>query len=255
MTDLPMDVLRALAMRELGGAQARPLFVTISGAHLYGFASPDSDFDVRGCHLLPLPAVVSMSPGRETIEYSGVEEGRELDFVSHDAAKFFRLMLKKNGYVLEQVFSPIVVSGGPDFDELRDLARGCMTRHLYHHYRGFFENQMALFEKETEKRAKTLLYAYRVLLTGIHVQRSGEIEANLPRLMGLYPQPGVPELMAAKVKEKAGIGAADLEHHLQALGALKERLVEAFERSTLPEEPRRAADLDRFLVRLRLGAV
>ena len=64
---LPMDELRAVARRELDKAQAQPLFVTISGAHLYGFPSPDSDFDVRGCHLLPLPAVVSLSPQRETI--------------------------------------------------------------------------------------------------------------------------------------------------------------------------------------------
>ena len=30
------------------GQQYRPLFVTISGAHLYGFPSPDSDVDLRG---------------------------------------------------------------------------------------------------------------------------------------------------------------------------------------------------------------
>ena len=33
------------------------LFATISGAHLYGFPSPDSDFDLRGVHLLPLTAL------------------------------------------------------------------------------------------------------------------------------------------------------------------------------------------------------
>jgi len=252
MIELPMDPLRRIALRELGAASARPLFVTISGAHLYGFSSPDSDFDVRGCHLLPLSSVLSMAPQQETIEHSGIEEGREIDLVSHDAAKFFRLMLKKNGYVMEQVFSPIVVLGGPDLEELREIAQGCITRHIYHHYRGFFENQMAMFEKEPLKKAKTLLYAYRVLLTGIHVLRSGEIEANLPKLLEGYPQSGVTELMAAKVKEKAGVGAADLQSHLKALDGLKERLVKGFEESTLPEEPRRGGDLDRFLVRLRL---
>ena len=37
------------------------LFVTISGAHLYGFPSPDSDYDLRGVHVLPVREVV----GRE----------------------------------------------------------------------------------------------------------------------------------------------------------------------------------------------
>ena len=36
------------------------IFATISGAHLYGFPSPDSDIDLRGCHLLPLRAVVGL---------------------------------------------------------------------------------------------------------------------------------------------------------------------------------------------------
>ena len=34
------------------------LFATISGAHLYGFPSPDSDFDLRGIHVLPLREVL-----------------------------------------------------------------------------------------------------------------------------------------------------------------------------------------------------
>ena len=39
------------------------LFATISGAHLYGFPSPDSDFDLRGVHLLPLQEVVGLKTG------------------------------------------------------------------------------------------------------------------------------------------------------------------------------------------------
>jgi hypothetical protein len=42
-------------------AQPYPLlFATISGAHLYGFPSPDSDFDLRGAHVLPLERVVEL---------------------------------------------------------------------------------------------------------------------------------------------------------------------------------------------------
>lgn len=74
------------------------LFVTTSGAHLYGFPSPDSDYDLRGVHLLPLREVVGLYPGRETIEVSIVEDGLEVDLVTHDAKKFFTLLLKKNGY-------------------------------------------------------------------------------------------------------------------------------------------------------------
>ena len=76
------------------------LFATISGAHLYGFPSPDSDFDLRGVHILPLNQVVGLGQRDETVEKSGVFDGMEIDLVTHDAEKFFKLMLKLNGYVL-----------------------------------------------------------------------------------------------------------------------------------------------------------
>jgi uncharacterized protein len=253
--DLPLELLRSIALRELGRASAGPLFVTLSGAHLYGFASPDSDFDVRGCHVLPLDRVIGLQPPLETIERSTVEEGREVDFVSHDAGKFFRMLLKKNGYVLEQVFSPLVVSGGPDLEELRTVARGCLTRHLFHHYRGFSENEIASLERQAEKRAKTLLYVYRVLLTGIHVLEAGEIEADLQRLLDLHPQPTpVRELISLKVREAAVLEPSEVAPHLSRIAELRGELERAFERSALPESPARAEDLDRFLVRLRLAA-
>src|SRR4029079_1507087 len=81
------------------------LFATISGAQLYGFPSPDSDYDLRGVHLLPLEDVVGLKTGQETVEKSGIHDGLEIDLVTHDAKKFFGLMQRKNGYVLEQVFS------------------------------------------------------------------------------------------------------------------------------------------------------
>src|SRR5262245_32577127 len=84
------------------------LFATISGAHLYGFPSPDSDFDLRGIHLLPLEEVVGLQQRDETVEKSGIHDGLEIDLVTHDAKKFLGLMLKKNGYVLEQLLSPLV---------------------------------------------------------------------------------------------------------------------------------------------------
>jgi uncharacterized protein len=46
---------------EVAAAQPYPLaFATVSGAHLYGFPSPDSDYDLRGAHILPL--VVCTTP-------------------------------------------------------------------------------------------------------------------------------------------------------------------------------------------------
>jgi predicted nucleotidyltransferase len=60
------------------------VFATISGAHLYGFPSPDSDFDLRGVHLLPLQTVLSLDDGQQTVEKEGIYDGLEIDLVTHD---------------------------------------------------------------------------------------------------------------------------------------------------------------------------
>src|SRR5437763_281403 len=158
------------------------LFVTISGAHLYGFPSPDSDYDLRGVHILPAKEAVGLYPLRETVESEGVFGGVDIDLVTHDAAKFMRLMLKKNGYVLEQLLSPLVVSTSKEHEELKALAASCITKHHAHHYLGFAGTQWGLFTKENPARIKPLLYVYRVLLTGIYLMRTGVVEANLVTL-------------------------------------------------------------------------
>src|SRR6266545_1247504 len=111
-------------LQRIVAAQPYPLlFATISGSHLYGFPSPDSDFVLRGAHVLPLEKVVGLDVRDETIEDSRVIAGLEMDIVSHDVRKFVGLLLKKNGYVLEQLFSPLVVHTTPEHEELKEICR------------------------------------------------------------------------------------------------------------------------------------
>jgi predicted nucleotidyltransferase len=230
------------------------LFSTISGAHLYGFPSPDSDFDLRGVHLLPLEEIVGLQDGRETIEKSGIYDGMEIDLVTHDAEKFFGLMLKKNGYVMEQVLSPLIVLTTPEHEELKAIAPDCLTKHHAHHYLGFAATQWKLFGKETPPRVKPLLYVYRVLLTGIHLMRAGEIQANLVVLNETFKLPYIPELVERKVSgtEKGTLDQADLAFLEREYERLRVELERAFEESHLPENPSGAAALNDLLVRLRL---
>src|SRR6266567_5161483 len=187
-------------LHRIVAAQPYPLlFATISGAHLYGFPSPDSDFDLRGAHILPVEKVVGLEVRDETVEDSRVIEGLEMDIVSHDVKKFFGLLLKKNGYVLEQLFSPLVVHTTPEHSELKTIARNCITKHHSHHYFGFAETQWKLFLKEMPRHVKPLLYVYRVLLTGIHLMRTGEVEANLVVLNEEFRLPYIADLVSRKL--------------------------------------------------------
>ena len=235
------------------------LFVTISGAHLYGFPSPDSDYDLRGVHVLAARDVLGLDVGTETVEVSRVIEGLEIDLVTHDALKFFRLLLKKNGYVLEQLFSPLVVRSMAEHEELKGIARGLITRHHAHHYFGFAETQWKLFDKERPRRVKPLLYVYRVFLTGIHLMRTGRVEANLLHLNAEFKLPHIPDLVARKLggPEQSVLADADMAFHQGEYERLRAELESAFQGSSLPEVPlpdARAA-LNELLVRLRLRSI
>jgi predicted nucleotidyltransferase len=245
---LDLDALRTFVHAQ----PIAPLFVTISGAHLYGFPSPDSDIDLRGCHLAPLRDIVGIDHPAPTVEPRAIVGGIEVEMVSHEFGKYLRLLLKNNGYVLEQIFSPLVVVGDAFLATLRPLARRCITRHHYHHYRGFLATERKLLDKQEPKSVKAVLYAYRVVLTGMHLLRSGEVEANLVRLAESAGLPFVAELIALKKAEKATAAGLNWSFHGDQLTRLGVELDAAYRDSTLPDERDRRAVHD-FLVGLRLS--
>ncbi|MGH9841245.1 MAG: nucleotidyltransferase domain-containing protein [Blastocatellia bacterium] len=240
--------------REIASQPYPLLFATISGAHLYGFPSPDSDYDLRGAHILPVREVIGLDAGRETIEVSEIRDGLEIDLVTHDVKKFFGLLLKKNGYVLEHLFSPLVLRTTPEHEELKAIAKTCITRHHSHHYFGFAETQWKLFDKERPRRVKPVLYVYRVLLTGIHLMRTGEVEANLVTLNDAFKLPYISELIARKLAgaEKSTLEDNDVTFYQREFERLRSELEKAYQSSALPESGTGKPALNDLLVRLRL---
>lgn len=234
------------------------VFASVSGAHLYGFASPDSDVDVRGAHVLPVEEVVGLDGGPETVERAEVVRGLEIDLVTHDIRKFATLLLKRNGYVLEQLLSPLMVVSTTAGEQLRALARGCITRAHAHHYLGFAATQWQLFEKERPRRIKPLLYVYRVLLTGIHLMRTGEVEANLEHLLSSRPDLGdVAELLARKRSgsEQLPFGDGDPDVHRARYERLRVELEVAFEESRLPDRSSAREALNELVVECRVAGL
>ncbi|MEG4212450.1 nucleotidyltransferase domain-containing protein [Microcoleus sp. S13_B4] len=233
------------------------LFATVSGSHLYGFPSADSDFDLRGVHILPLPKVIGLICGEETIEVSEVREGMQLDLVTHDIKKFFEMLLKRNGYVLEQLYSPLIVYSTKEHEELKAIASNCITKHHSHHYLGFAQTQWKLFEKERPRRVKPLLYVYRVLLAGIHLMQTGEVEANLVKLNEKFQLSYIPDLIDRKLagEEKYVLEDTDIEFYQQERDRLINILEEASFTSHLPSNPNAKVALSDFLVKVRMSSV
>jgi hypothetical protein len=230
----------------------RWLFVTVSGAHLYGFPSADSDYDLRGAHVLPASELLRLDDPDETLESKTEHNGVHVELVTHDVKKYFRLLLNRNGYVLEQIFSPLVVATSREYEELRTIARACVTRRHAEHYLGFADQQWRLATRKGPT-VKALLYLYRVLLTGIHLMHTGEVEANLLRLNEEFRLPQLPEMIERKVSghEAETASSAELTFHTQEYDRLRRALREAGAASRLPDAPSGREALNDLLLRLR----
>jgi predicted nucleotidyltransferase len=209
---------------------------------------PDSG---RAAHLLPAAEVVGLRTGPDTLQPAGTRDGVELDVVSHDLLKFVRLLTGRNGYVLEQLLSPLVVVTTAVHAELTTLAAGLVTRHHAHNYLGFAAGQEKLYH--TSGRLKPALYTLRVLLTGIHLMRTARLETDL-RMLGA-DLAYLPELIAAKREAEHGPLPAGAAQHLAAdIDRLRAELETARDTSPLPQHPEQAAlnALNDLVVRTRL---
>jgi hypothetical protein len=162
-------------------------------------------------------------------------------------------MLRRNGYVLEQALSPLVVVSTPEHDELIQLAKGCVTKWHAHHYRGFANTQWGFFEKKSE--LKPLLYTFRVLLTGINLMRTGVVQADLRELLELPEGPAyLPELMTAKAEAEHGaLERPPGERLAEDVARLHAALDHAEAVTELPDRPTAEPSLHDLLLRSRLS--
>jgi len=102
---------------------------------------------------------------------------------------------------------------------------------------------------------KPLLYVYRVLLTGIHLMRTGAVNANLVELNEEAHLPYIADLIARKQSgENTTLEDADVAFHQPEYERLRVELQTAHDASQSPELPsdetRKA--LNDLLVRVRL---
>ncbi|MGF1530013.1 MAG: DNA polymerase beta superfamily protein [Puniceicoccaceae bacterium] len=115
--------------------------------------------------------------------------------------------------------------------------------------------QWNLFSEESPRRLKPHLYVYRVLLTGIHLMRTGRVEANLKILNEDYRSQLVSDLMAQKLAqpEKGGLDNSNISYHEQEYLRLRAELESASQSSILREAPEEItrASLNKLLIELR----
>lgn len=261
MTDLPQALAPDLALArrflEQHPPRGRLLYAAISGAHLYGFPSPDSDLDVKGAWIAPTPDLLGLDLPPDTVARIEPLDGTEVDLTLHEAGKLLRQLLRGSGNVLEQLVSPWQVLETPELSELRAIALGSLSARTCAHYTGFLRQKCREAERDAAPELKTVLYAWRVGLTGLHLVRTGEVE---PSLVCLAPRYGRPELLTLVQRKRCGpehgrLAPDEAVEHRAALAQLTAELEQAAAASGLPEEAPNRRTASEWLADQRLREI
>jgi predicted nucleotidyltransferase len=140
------------------------LYACETGSRAWGFASPDSDYDVRMIYMHEPDWYLTLSDKKDTIEL--MLDNGELDITGWDFKKCLKLLWKSNGALLERIQSPIVYCDTSDLTErFRDYADRCyIPIATMHHYSGMAKNSFAEIEGKEEIKLKKLFYALRATL-------------------------------------------------------------------------------------------
>jgi predicted nucleotidyltransferase len=134
--------------------QRRHLVIALSGAHAYGFPSPDSDLDLKGVHVATAHELLRLAPPADAAGRLEVIDGVEIDYTSNELRPVLLGLLAGNGNYLERVLGKLLAFAAPELAELRALVPACLSRRYHRHYRGFAASQRRDLEAAEHASAK-----------------------------------------------------------------------------------------------------
>jgi predicted nucleotidyltransferase len=147
------------------------LYACESGSRAWGFASTDSDYDVRFIYARPRDAYLLVDAPRDVIERPIVDD---LDVNGWDIFKALRLLRKSNPPLLEWLFSPIVYrETSPAVAELRAVAREHFSgmAMFYHYLHLVTGNYRDYIQGKPELVLKKYLYVLRPLTAMLFLEQ------------------------------------------------------------------------------------
>lgn len=132
-----------------------------TGSRAWGFASPDSDYDVRIIYAHPQDWYLSLNERKDTIDL--MLENREVDISGWDIRKALRLLIKSNAPLLDRIYSPVVYNADEDFvEEIKKLSEAYYSRiATMYHYLGMCKKSFESIEGTSSFKLKKLFYALR----------------------------------------------------------------------------------------------
>lgn len=149
------------------------LLAVESGSRAWGFASPDSDYDIRFIYRHEKNWYLSPWDKDETIEFMTEDD---LDGSGWDLRKTFHLLLKSNAALLSWFYSPIIyVKNEKFFNLFKPLADSCFSPiAVSYHYLSMSKKYLEACRND-EVKLKSYFYCLRTTLTGKWIIEKGTV--------------------------------------------------------------------------------
>ena len=142
--------------------QVRVIYAVESGSRAWGFASPDSDFDVRFIYVRPREFYLQLEKTRDVIEWQLDET---LDINGWDLQKALRLLHSSNPTLFEWNNSPIIYKITDEWSKIREEINDYFSARagLYHYLNTANSNYREYLKGDVVK-LKKYFYVVRPLL-------------------------------------------------------------------------------------------
>ena len=150
--------LKEIEQRE----NVRILHCIESGSRAWGFASPDSDYDVRFLYVRPVEYYLRLDKTRDVIEW---QLDDTLDINGWDLQKALRLLHTSNPTLFEWNNSPIVYKTTPEWTEISEVIGHYFQKKAgLYHYLSTAKKNYREYLKADMVRLKKYFYVLRPIL-------------------------------------------------------------------------------------------
>lgn len=165
MTD-PQRIMQEIIPRKLEEIEAREKVKVIhcieSGSRAWGFASPDSDYDVRFIYIRPVEYYLRLDKTRDVIEW---QLDDTLDINGWDLQKALRLLHSSNPTLFEWNCSPIVYKTTPEWGRISAVIDHYFQKKTgLHHYLSTAKSNYREYLKSDMVKVKKYFYVLRPVL-------------------------------------------------------------------------------------------
>ncbi len=234
MQDLPQNLkLISEIKSRLASEPAKILNLMISGSHLYGFESKDSDIDYRGTYLLSSNKILGLHKPKEVIILNSLG-----DVVLFEIGKEVNLALKGNCNSLEHLNAKQIITTA-EFLSLKNLINNSFGKNgIYNSYKGMATFNYKKFVLTERNTAKKYLYVFRGLMAGIYALQTGKIQPNINELNTYFKLKEVKQLIELKKEGREHeslpieIDKGNIE---EKINWLFNKIDEAYIKSKIPE--------------------